>query len=40
MMFEQGDANVDCVTVWFLDKNWNSMVSPLAAVTLRMRGTA
>ena len=35
VMLEQGAANVDCVTVWFLERNWNWIVSPFCAVTLR-----
>jgi len=30
--FVQGDANVDWVTVWFFDRNWNETLSPVAAV--------
>jgi len=30
----QGDANVDCVTVWFLLRKWNETMSPLLAITL------
>jgi len=33
VMFWQGAAKVDCVAVWFLDKNEKLMVSPTAAKT-------
>lgn len=35
VMFAHGAANVDWVTVWFLDWNWNATVSPTEALTLR-----
>jgi len=28
VMFAHGAAKVDCVTVWFLAKNWKRTVSP------------
>jgi len=33
-MIAHGLANVDWVTVWFFVRNWNTMLSPTAAVTL------
>jgi len=33
-MFRHGAAKVDWVTVWFLDWNWNAIVSPTEAFTL------
>jgi len=34
LKFVQGVWNVDCVTVWFFETNWNAMVSPSTAVML------
>jgi hypothetical protein len=34
VMSVHGSAKVDCVTVWFFERNWNWTVSPTLAVTL------